>query len=114
MKLKYGEKLVDIEYIDDGKIKKETLKTIDEKDRHRIGEITKNFGIQTMQTQEYLVTSKSVNLIKELRTYSWDKDKNGQKLNKPVDKFNHAIDAVRYHEMESIGMAREVTFFGFE
>lgn len=70
-----------------------------------------NFGIQIMQNQEYLVTSKSVNLIKELRYYSWDSDKNGKVLNKPIDNFNHAIDAVRYHEMESIGLVRD--FFTF-
>ena len=57
-----------------------------------------------MQEQEYLVTKQSTNLIKELRKYSWDKDrKTGSNLNKPIDNFNHAIDALRYHEMESIG-----------
>lgn len=66
-----------------------------------------NFGIQIMQDQEYLVTQNSTNLIKELRYYSWDKDKNGKTLNKPIDNFNHAIDAVRYHEMEAIGLKKE-------
>jgi len=62
-----------------------------------------NFGIQIMQSQEYLVTSKSTNLIKELRSYCWDKDKTGKQLNKPTGTMNHAVDAVRYHEMESLG-----------
>ena len=63
-----------------------------------------NFGIQIMQSQSYLVTSKSANLIKELRSYCWDKDrKTGAQIGKPVDYMNHAIDAVRYHEMESLG-----------
>lgn len=65
-----------------------------------------NFGIQIMQDQEYLVTSNSVNLIKEFRYYSWDKDKSGKTLNKPIDNFNHAIDAIRYHEMMNIGLAK--------
>jgi phage terminase large subunit len=69
------------------------------------------FGIQIMQDQEYLVTSNSTNLIKEFRYYSWDKDKNGKVLNKPIDNFNHAIDAVRYHEMEDIGLSKP--FFTF-
>jgi phage terminase large subunit len=61
-----------------------------------------NFGIQIMQENDYLVTSKSTNLINELRKYAWDKDKRtGEKLNKPIDNFNHAIDAFRYHEMET-------------
>jgi hypothetical protein len=34
-----------------------------------------NFGIQTMQGQEYLITKQSTNLINELRKYAWDKDK---------------------------------------
>lgn len=63
-----------------------------------------NFGIQIMQSQSYLVTSKSANLIKELRSYCWDKDrKTGAQIGKPVPFFDHAIDAVRYHEMESLG-----------
>jgi phage terminase large subunit len=69
------------------------------------------FGISTMQTQEYLVTSNSTNLINELRHYSWATDKNGAKLNKPIDKFNHAIDGVRYHEMMDIGVNNKVFFF---
>ena len=62
-----------------------------------------NFGIQIMQSQSYLVTSKSSNLIKELRAYCWDKDRTGKQLSKPTDSLNHAVDAVRYHEMESLG-----------
>ena len=63
-----------------------------------------NYGIDVMQRQSYLVTSNSTDLIKELRSYTWDVDKQGTRLNKPIDNFNHAIDALRYHEMESLGM----------
>lgn len=67
-----------------------------------------NFGIQVMQEQSYLVTKKSINLINELQKYTWDKDKKtGNRLNKPIDNFNHAIDAVRYHEMETIGIPKK-------
>ena len=69
------------------------------------------FGISTMQSQEYLVTKQSTNIINELRYYCWDTDKNGKKLNKPVDMWNHAIDAIRYHEMESIGINNTMFFF---
>jgi phage terminase large subunit len=65
-----------------------------------------NYGIDVMQSQEYLVTSNSVNLIKELRAYCWDVDKQGTRLNKPIDTNNHAIDALRYHEMETLGLKR--------
>jgi len=63
-----------------------------------------NYGIDVMQRQEYLVTSNSSNLIKELRSYIWDTDKQGKRLNKPIDYFNHGIDALRYHEMETLGI----------
>lgn len=62
-----------------------------------------NFGIQLMQEQSYLVTKKSINLTEELQKYTWKKDKKtNEKLNKPIDDYNHAIDAVRYHEMETL------------
>jgi phage terminase large subunit len=63
-----------------------------------------NYGIDVMQRQDYLVTSQSVDLIKELRSYIWDTDKTGRRLNKPIDFNNHAIDALRYHEMETLGI----------
>jgi len=52
LKLQYGQKLVDIEYVKDGKIIKETLKTVDEADRLRIGEIVKRYDIQTLHSKE--------------------------------------------------------------
>jgi len=63
-----------------------------------------NYGIDVMQRQDYLVTKSSTNLIKELRSYCWDTDKTGKRLNKPIDTFNHGIDAVRYHEMDTLGL----------
>jgi len=62
------------------------------------------YGIQIMQEQNYLVTKSSINFINEFRKYAWDRDKKtNETLNKPIDNFNHAIDAIRYHEMETIG-----------
>lgn len=52
LKLQYGKKLVEIEYIIDGKVKKETLKTVDPADQKRIGEIIKNHQVSTMHTKE--------------------------------------------------------------
>jgi phage terminase large subunit len=86
-------------------------KSIEEIRRHGIqikgvtkGKDSINYGIDVMQRQEYLVTAKSTNLIKELRSYTWDKDKQGTTLNKPIDHYNHGIDALRYHEMETLGL----------
>ena len=57
------------------------------------------YGINILQQHHFLVTKRSTNLIKELRNYTWDTSKTGEKLNKPVDAFNHAIDAIRYFAM---------------
>lgn len=88
-------------------------KSIDEIKRYGItikgvtkGKDSINYGIDVIQQQEYLVTSQSVNLIKELRAYCWDVDKHGTRLNKPINNNNHAIDAWRYHEMETLGLKR--------
>ena len=70
-----------------------------------------NFGIQTMQDQQYEVTQLSTNLINEFRKYAWATNKKtGKTENKPIDLYNHAIDAVRYHEMESISKKRDLVF----
>ena len=63
-----------------------------------------NYGIDVMQRQDYLVTANSTNLIKELRAYCWDTDKTGVRLNKPAGGNDHIIDALRYHEMETLGL----------
>ena len=55
-----------------------------------------NFGIQKMQEISFSVTSISVNLIKELRSYSWATNREGKELNKPIDNHNHCIDGIRY------------------
>lgn len=55
-----------------------------------------NIGIDIMRRHQLIATSRSLNLIKEFRNYKYIEDKNGNVLNKPVDAFNHAIDAVRY------------------
>lgn len=56
-------------------------------------------GIDILHRYDLKVTKRSTNLIKELRNYTWMKDKEGNTLNKPIDMFNHAIDATRYGAM---------------
>ena len=55
-----------------------------------------NNGIDILKRHIIHVTKQSTNLIKELNNYKWMVDKNNNKLNKPVDMFNHCLDAVRY------------------
>jgi len=52
-----------------------------------------------MQQVPLMVTSSSINLIKEMRGYVWQTDKTGASSNIPVDHCNHAIDAARYAVM---------------
>lgn len=55
-----------------------------------------NAGIDIMKRYKLFITPRSTNLEKEMRNYKWVEDKNGNLLNKPIDAFNHAIDAARY------------------
>lgn len=56
-----------------------------------------NQGIQFVQDQRISYTKSSLNLQKEYRNYLWDyDDKEARWLSKPIDLFNHALDAVRY------------------
>jgi len=56
-------------------------------------------GIQLLQEYDMLVTSGSLNLIKELRNYQW----NDKKSNVPIDNHNHLIDGMRYLAQQKLG-----------
>lgn len=61
-------------------------------------------GIQFLQDLEIIVHPRCVNFLMEISNYTWDKDKFGNKLNVPIDDFNHLMDAMRYGmEDEIIG-----------
>ena len=54
-------------------------------------------GIQRLQGYNLIVHPSCENIIMELENYSWIKDKlTGEYTNKPVDMFNHSLDALRY------------------
>ncbi len=53
-------------------------------------------GIQWIQDLEIIIHPRCVNFITEISNYTWDKDKFGNKQNKPIDDFNHLMDAMRY------------------
>lgn len=52
LKLQYGKKLIEIEYIENGNVVKDTLKTVTEEDRKKIAEIVQTHNIQTMHSKE--------------------------------------------------------------
>lgn len=59
-------------------------------------------GIDKMLSVEIYVTERSYNIQKELRNYVWDKDKDGNYINQPIDAYNHALDATRYYVLAKL------------
>lgn len=55
-----------------------------------------NNGIQFIQDFEIIIHPRCVHFLTEISNYTWDKDKFNNKLNKPIDDFNHLMDAMRY------------------
>lgn len=53
-------------------------------------------GIQKIQDFKIIIHPSCVNFLTEITNYTWDEDKFGNKLNKPIDDFNHLMDAMRY------------------
>ena len=53
-------------------------------------------GIQKIQDFHIIVHPRCVNFITEISCYSWAKDKFDNAVNKPVDDYNHLMDAMRY------------------
>lgn len=63
------------------------------------------YGIDTLRQYNIFVTSRSINLIRELRKYKWATDNSGRTLQKPIDSYNHAIDAIRYYAIMNLSVA---------
>lgn len=53
------------------------------------------FGIQRLQDYKIIVHPRCVNTVIEFNNYVWD-NKDGTILNKPIDDYNHLMDALRY------------------
>ena len=65
------------------------------------GQGSVTFGIALLQDFELIVDPDSTDLVKELNNYSWLE----RKSNTPIDKYNHAIDALRYavsYQLENV------------
>ncbi len=62
----------------------------------RKGKDSVNNGIDFIQDFKIIVHPKCVNFLTEISNYTWDTDKFGKKVNKPIDDFNHLMDAMRY------------------
>lgn len=53
-------------------------------------------GISIIQDYKIIVHPRCVNFLTEISNYTWDKDKFDNMVNKPIDDFNHLMDAMRY------------------
>ena len=66
-------------------------------------------GIQKLQQYEIIVHPDCEGIITEFQNYAWQKDKqSGEYINKPIDAFNHYIDALRY-SLQSAGAGKLVS-----
>ena len=59
-------------------------------------------SIDKMSMYKIKITETSYNVIREFKNYTYTKDREGNWLNKPIEKFNHAIDAIRYVVMTKL------------
>lgn len=62
----------------------------------RNGAAVMQAGIQSVQSKHIFVTEPSGNVEKELRNYTYRQTGEDSWSNQPIDKFNHAMDALRY------------------
>ena len=53
-------------------------------------------GLDLMRRHKLFIKDTSLNVQKEFRNYKWKTDRNLRTLPIPEDKWNHAVDAVRY------------------
>jgi len=59
-------------------------------------------GIDRLQSYKIIVHPDCKNTIMELSSYAWDKTKNDEVRNKPKNKNNHLMDAMRYASEDTI------------
>lgn len=54
-------------------------------------------GIDYLQDFHIIIHPRCTNFLTEISNYTWDTDpKTGRKINRPIDDFNHLMDAMRY------------------
>ena len=62
----------------------------------RKGKDSINNGVQFIQGYKIIIHPRCVNFLTEISNYTWAKDKFDKPINKPIDMFNHLMDAMRY------------------
>lgn len=64
--------------------------------RSKKGKDSINHGIDTIQSFKIFIHPSCINFLAEISSYTWQIDKNGRTINKPIDDNNHLMDAMRY------------------
>lgn len=60
------------------------------------GKDSVNYGIQMIQDKQISITKRSINGIKEYRSYLWKTDRDGKNVGVPEPGNDHFLDAMRY------------------
>jgi len=97
-----------IQFMDNYGISKSDIIRCDSAEPDRIQSITEakykalqakknvNSGIDVVKSYNLHITEGSVNLLKEIQSYKWAEDRNGNTLDTPSKMNDHILDALRY------------------
>jgi phage terminase large subunit len=69
-------------------------------------------GLDILRRYKIHITRRSLGILDNFRRYSWSKDREGNMTNKPEDRNNHGVDAIRYVALRKVNImpkARGVT-----
>lgn len=69
-------------------------------------------GIQKLKSMPLYITQRSANILKEIKSYKWKKDKNDKVLDEPVKLWDHSLDALRYAVNTHLAEAQEFWALG--
>ena len=64
-------------------------------------------GLDILRRYKIHFTRRSQGIIQNARSYRWAKDRDGNATNKPEDRNNHGIDAIRYVALAKLAQRRE-------
>lgn len=64
-------------------------------------------GLDILRRYRIHVTRRSMGIISNMRSYKWDTDRDGNLTNRPEDRNNHGIDAIRYVALAKLAQRRE-------
>ena len=63
------------------------------------------FGIGILKQYQIHVHTGSINAMNEMDNYTYIKNRDGEFINEPIDKYNHFIDGLRYYAMVNASSA---------